>query len=160
MTFKYSVPKFFSKPKLLRKPLLTIEQIAAKVKPETKLKSRKVKSLEISEMRGISSMPGYYVYRVVTQNQENGHRYKITIFSTTRKVTLESKIVIDDPCPVFVFKYEYALAKRGNAFLFRTNGEPPVMTNPRLRPGLSHHGYRALADIIKWTKKFKETKKK
>lgn len=158
MTFKFSVAKHFATPRKIRDkpPLLTVKDIMAKVIPATKLKSRRVKTLSIAPMRGIKQLPNYYVYRAITQNQENGHKYKITVFSPTKRITLATKVVIDDPCPVFVFKYEYALAKRGNAFIFRTNGEPPVITNPRLIPGLSHHSLRALIDLIAYTKKFKE----
>lgn len=160
MSFRFSVAKYFSKPKLVRaKPLLTIEQIVVKVRPETRVKAKKVRSLDITEVKPVSILPGYSVYRVVTQNQENGHRYKVTVFSPTRKITKSTKIVIDDPCPVFIYKFEYAMAKRGNAFLYRSNGEPPIVTNPKLRPGLSHHGVRAIIDLIKYTKSFKEKPK-
>lgn len=157
MTFKHSVPKHFPKPKLIRnKPLLTVEDLLVKVSAETKKKARHVQVLSIEPMRAVSLLPGYSVYRIVTLNNENGHRYKLTIFSPTRRIRKDTKIIIDDPCPVFVFRYEYALAKRGNAFIYRTNGDPPMQTNPRLRPGLSHHGVRAVIDLVKYTKAFKE----
>lgn len=156
MTFKYQVARYFTKPQLLKKtPSLTVEQILLKSRRPSRLKARRVRVLSIDVMKPVSILPTYTVYRLVTLNEMNGHRYKLTIFSEGRKVTRKSKLLIDDPCPVYVYRYEYAMAKRGNGFIYRCNGDPPVMTNPRMIPGLSHHGIRAVLDLIKYTSRMK-----
>lgn len=156
MTFRFERKPYFKKPKrLLAKPRLTVAQIAAKVTNETRRKSMKVSILDFKEMRTPKVLEGWTVYRLVTRNNENEHRYRITIFSPTPKITKDTKLMIDDPNPLFVFKFEFALAKRGNAFIYRTNGDPPMTTNPRMVPGLSHHSLAALKFLIKKTVKYK-----
>lgn len=152
MGFKTSIKPYFKTPKLLaRTPRLSIRQIAQKVSNETRLKSRIVGIEDVSVGRTPRVLEGYTCYRIATRNTENGNQYKITIYSPTPKVTLDSKIIIDSPNPKWVFAYEYAMAKRGNAFIYRSNGDPPVQTNPRLKPGMDHHVYRALQYLIKNT---------
>lgn len=134
-------------------PTLSIRDIARHVSQETRLKSRIVGIEQAYEGNVPAALEGYTCYRFVTHNTENGHRYKIAIFSPTKRVTLDTKVIIDSPNALFVFRYEYALAKRGNAFIYRTNGNPPVQTNPKLKPGMDHHVYRALQHLIKHTTK-------
>jgi hypothetical protein len=49
------------------------------------------------------------------------------------------QVVFSCDCQRFLFMYEYALWKRGAAELRFGNGEPPVKTNPRMRPGCCKH---------------------
>jgi hypothetical protein len=42
-------------------------------------------------------------------------------------------------CERFLYSYEYALWRRGAAEIRFGNGEPPNITNPRLRPGACKH---------------------
>jgi hypothetical protein len=154
MTFKFSVKPFFKTPKRLAKtPRLTIQQIAKRVTNETRLKSRKVGVEDAYEGRTPKFLDGYTTYKFITRNTANGHRYKTTVYSPTPKVTSDTKVIIDSPCPVDVFKYEYALAKRGNAYIYRTNGDAPIRTNPKLIPGCSHHVYRIFQYLIRNTGK-------
>jgi hypothetical protein len=41
------------------------------------------------------------------------------------------------------------MAKRGNAFIYRSNGDRPIQTNPSEKPGIDHHVYAS----IKWLAK-------
>lgn len=152
MGFKTSIKPYYQKPKMLVKaPRLTIRQMAQKVSSETRSKSRIVGIESAKTGRVPRSLEGYTCYRVQTRNTENGNQYKISIYSPTPKITLDTKVIIDSPNPLFVFFYEYALAKRGNAFIYRSNGDPPVKNNPRLIPGFDHHVYRALQYLVKNT---------
>lgn len=154
MSFKFGIKPYFKTPKRMKKePSLTISQIARGVSKETRMKSRIVGIESVYEGNVPKALEGYTCYRFTTRNTENGHQYKLAVFSPTKKVTLESRVVLDSPNALFVFKYEYALAKRGNAFIYRTNGNPPVQTNPGLKPGMDHHMYRALQYLIKHTTK-------
>ena len=113
MTYKYSVKPYFKKPKrLASKPRLTIAQLARGVSNETRLKSKKVAIVSAEEVNAPAALVDYIGYRVITHNTENGHRYKLTIYSPTFKVKMDTKIIIDDPCPVFVFRYEYGYGAR------------------------------------------------
>lgn len=152
MTFKYAIKPFFKIPKRMRKePVLTIRDINKYVSNEVKLKSRIVGVEQAYEGNTPKFLEGWVTYRFQTRNQENGHQYKIAIFSPTPNVTLNTKIIIDDQNPVWIFQYEYAMAKRGNAYIFRSNGDAPIRTNPSLRPGVSHHTYRCLQYLVKNT---------
>ena len=132
-------------------PTLSIRDINKYVSNETKLKSRVVGIEQAYEGNTPRFLEDWVTYRFQTKNSENGNQYKIAIFSPTPKVTLNSKVVIDSPNPLWVFRYEYAMARRGNAYIFRSNGDAPVQTNPGLRPGIDHHVYRCLQYLIKYT---------
>lgn len=152
MTFKYAVKPYFKVPKRMRKaPTLSIRDINKHVSNETKLKSRLVGIESAYAGNTPRFLEGWTTYRFQTRNSENGHQYKIAIFTPTPNVTLNSKVVVDSQCPVFIFMYEYAMAKRGNAYIFRSNGDAPVRTNPSLRPGVDHHVYRCLQYLVKFT---------
>lgn len=152
MTFKYAIKPFFKVPKRMRKePTLTIRDINKYVSNETKLKSRLVGIEQAYEGNTPKFLEGWTTYRFQTRNSENGHQYRLAIFSPTPRVRLNTKVVIDDQCPVYIFMYEYAMAKRGNAYIFRSNGDAPIRTNPSLRPGISHHAYRCLQYLVKFT---------
>lgn len=152
MTFKHSVSPYFKTPKRMRKtPQLTIRQMAERIPKSTRLKSRKVGIVSVKRGRVPAFLKGWTAYRGVTQNTENGNRYRISIYVPTRNVTLDTKAIIDSPNPLFVFRYEYALAKRGNAYIYRSNGDPPNFTNPGLIPGFDHHVYRLIQYLIKQT---------
>lgn len=42
-------------------------------------------------------------------------------------------------CEHFLFSCEFALAKRGSSSIINSNGEPPVVTNPRMLPMVCKH---------------------
>lgn len=134
-------------------PRLTIQQIARRVPNSTRLKSRQVGVEDAYEGRTPKFLEGYTTYKFVTRNTANGHRYRITVYSPTPKVTVDTKVIIDSPCPVDVFKFEHSLAKRGNAYIYRSNGDAPIRTNPKNIPGCSHHVYRIFQFLIRNTTK-------
>lgn len=155
MTLKFQVKPYNKVPKRLRNtPRLTVEQILEKVLPATKKRSRVVRINGARVARTPKFLPGWTVYRVDTQNTENRHRYIITIFTPTTLIRKDTKIIVDSPNPLFVFRYEWAMAKRGNAFIYRSNGQPPVQTNPGGRPGLDHHAYAALRFLLKESRRY------
>jgi hypothetical protein len=52
-------------------------------------------------------------------------------------------------CPRFLYFFEYALASRGAADILYCNGEPPVITNPRLIPSLCKHLTKVCEEIVR-----------
>lgn len=157
MSFKTSVKPFFKVPKrLVKNPRLTIRQIAEKVSNDTRLKSRIVGIEDVWEgnVPKTLSADGWVCYRAQTRNTQNQHQYRIAIYSQTPKITLDSKVIILSPNPLFVYRYEFSMAKRGNSFIYYSNGDPPLQTNPKLKPGIDHHVYRVLQYLIKNTNKY------
>lgn len=154
MTLKFQVSPTTKPPKrLVKSPRLTIEQMFKNSTRQTLANAKNVRVLSMREMRTPKSLEGYTTYRLETVNLENGHKYNVTVFSPTARVSPDTKLLIDSPCPLFVFRYEYALAKRGNALIYRSNGDVPSTTNPRLTPGLCHHSIAALRFLVKNTRK-------
>lgn len=156
MSFKTSIKPYYKTPKrLVKNPKLTIRQIAEKVPNKTRLKSRIVGIEDVWEGNVPRSLSeeGWVCYRAQTVNTTNRNQYRLAVYSPTPKITLDSKIILISPNPLHVFRYEYALAKRGNSFIYYTNGNPPLQTNPRLTPGMDHHMYRFLQYLIKNTTK-------
>ena len=154
MSFKRSVPPYFKVPKMLVKgPRLTIAQISRRTSMDTKKKSRIVAIQKVSEGRVPKALEGYTCYKAQTKNTKNGNRYKIAIYSKDKKITKESKVIIDSPNPLAVFRFEVALAKRGNAFIHYSNGDHPIKTNPGLVPGMDHHVFKFLSYLVRNTNK-------
>lgn len=153
MTMKFAVKPYYKTPKRMRKtPLLTVSDIANKTHPATRKRSRVVKINGCRIARTPRFMEGWTTYRVDTTNMENKHRYIITIFAPDPVVRRDSKVIIDSPNPLHAFKYEFALARRGNSFIYRSNGQPPHQTNPGQIPGMDHHAYAALRFLVKESK--------
>lgn len=58
-------------------------------------------------------------------------------------------IMIDCDCERFKFMWEYALYRQGAADINRSDGDPPVQTNPELIPACCKHGFVILRQIQK-----------
>lgn len=124
MTLKFQIKPYTKVPqRLVSKPRLTVEDMFKKSTKNSRDKAKKVRILSMQKMRTPKILKDWFTYRLMTQNMENGHRYKITIFSPTLLIKPKTKVIIDSPNANFVYRYEYALAKRGNAFIYRSNGD-------------------------------------
>lgn len=150
MTYKFEIKPYYSKPIRKKKTIkLSAKEILMSASPNTVKRAKIVAILSAKKMRTPSILEGFTTFRLNTQNMENKHKYRITIFSDTPTIKSTSKLIIDSPNPLWVFRYEYAMAKRGNAFIYRSNGDRPVVTNPGEKPGIDHHVYAS----IKWLAK-------
>ena len=58
-------------------------------------------------------------------------------------------VAIDCDCSRYLFVWNYALNKQGAAIKDRTNGEPPVVTNPQEVPGCCKHSVVAIGTLAK-----------
>jgi hypothetical protein len=155
MTYKFEIPPYFTQPVLKKKtPKLTAKEIIASASPNTIKLGKKVAITDAIIKRTPKALSeyGYTTYRLNTRNMENGHQYRITILSDTPIIKSTSKLIIDSPNPKWVFYYEYAMAKRGNAFIYRSNGDPPVVKNPSQKPGIDHHVYASIKYLSKNSK--------
>lgn len=150
---------YFRVPKRLKKtPLLTVKQILMVTSAKTVKNSSKV-AIQGVDIRPAPAafLEGYFRYKLDTHNVENGHSYRIVLFVENPIIKSDTKVIIDSPNPLWVFTYEYAMAKRGNAFIYRCNGDPPIIKNPRLKAGVDHHSYAALKYLIKSSKSIYNT---
>lgn len=54
-------------------------------------------------------------------------------------ISKHKRVLVSCPCENYTFTWEYANAAHGCSRIVYSNGEPPVMTNPNLAPGLCKH---------------------
>lgn len=142
-----------SSPKRLRStPKLTARELLASIWPTDKEKSTSISVRTMKKVKAPKILEGYACYRFTTFNRDNRHVHKVTLFFEDGRVGYNAKVIVDSDTPRFLFYYEYALAKRGNAFIYRSNGEPPLRTNPRNKAGIDKHIFVCLRYMIKFHK--------
>lgn len=66
-----------------------------------------------------------------------------------KPVNAHKKVLVSCDCESFVYTFEYANAAHGASRIIYSNGNPPVVTNPGLEPGLCKHLVRLSNSIIK-----------
>lgn len=67
-------------------------------------------------------------------------------------------VKIDCTCARYLYVWNFALKKANAAIKDRTNGQPPVDTNPRQAPGACKHALIALAALTKMNPTWPENK--
>lgn len=66
-----------------------------------------------------------------------------------KPVNKHKKVIVSCDCENYVFMWEYANAAHGASRIVYSNGEPPIVTNPGLAPGLCKHLVAVATNIIK-----------
>lgn len=86
-------------------------------------------------------------YRIQTYSKHNKHIHNVSVFLVDGNPFNEhSKCLVDCSCADHVYRYEYNLAQKGNAFEWRCNGEAPtVYTNL----SICKHTYLALKYMLR-----------
>jgi len=74
--------------------------------------------------------------KAICQSFTNGDRIK---YSTSLTFMGGDKVVMSCSCDDFMYRWEYALAKKGGAEIRYGNGEHPGTTNPGLAIGCCKH---------------------
>jgi len=69
-----------------------------------------------------------------------------------KPVNKQKKVICSCDCENFVFTFEYANAASGASRIVYGNGEPPVVTNPTMAPGLCKHLVAVATRLIKSNK--------
>lgn len=119
-------------PKLLRTtPKLTVRQLLAAVDEKKREAS---KEIAIKTMRTIAVPKSGKIipadtpaYRIQTYSKHNRHIHNVSVFIVDKQpFSADSKCIIDCSCSSHIFHSEFNLAKRGNAFLWRCNGQAPT----------------------------------
>lgn len=113
----------------------------------------RAKNIAVKEIRTIRLPKAHNVlpqqtlgYRVDTYSKHNKHIHRVTIFCVEGTFAEDSKVIVDCSCSSHIFHYENPLAKRGNAFLWRSNGHPPMVYN---KIGICKHTYTALRVMLR-----------
>ena len=101
----------------------------------------------------------YYLYTTITKIPGDfSRKHKIWIRDLDGKDILTSKkIWVSCDCDRFQYVWEYALTKRNASTIRFSNGEPPVVKNPRLHPAGCKHVYRVLSDLARYKRTVKAT---
>lgn len=147
----------YNKPKLLRHPpKLTAKELLQSVWAGDKERSADIAVKQVKRVSAPKKLEGYIAYRIATYNKVNKHIHRITLLFDGR-VGPNSKLIVDSDTFRHVFYYEYALARRGNAFIYRSNGDPAIKTNPRNKAGIDKHVYVALRYVLR-AKRYGELK--
>lgn len=63
-------------------------------------------------------------------------------------ISKQKRVFVSCGCENYVYVWEYANTIHGASKVIYGNGEPPVMTNPRLAYGLCKHSYALFKEII------------
>lgn len=156
--------KPFMRPRLLRNPKLTIVQLlkaygagsggkgAQKLAAAKDIAVRRLFTMQLSKNTK-AIPPDTLTYRVQTYSKHNKHVHNVSLFCVgsthPADINPESKIIVDCSCASHVFQAEYHLAKRGNAFMFRCNGEAPMVWT---KLTICKHTYQALKYVLKAAK--------
>jgi len=74
-------------------------------------------------------------------SKDRGKDGRLQVFKYATMVEFHpgSLVKVGCSCPDFLYRWEYALARRGAAYMTYGNGEPPTDTNPKLVPGMCKH---------------------
>lgn len=91
------------------------------------------------KLEGEYKTPPLRPHRVIIQNGSKSE----PLFSKS------NRLIVSCDCEDFMYRWEYALAKRGAAVIKMSNGEAPISTNPRLVPGCCRHVGKVLSSIMK-----------
>jgi hypothetical protein len=147
------MPKLGAPKLLIKEPVYNFKQAITACFQDDKKRSRDIVVKKIQLMqnntRGGIIEKTATIYRAICMNPENRHDHVVTIFipsGSEFKVT--EKFRVDCGCPRHIFHNEYALAKRfGNAYMWRCNGQPPVVTNPGLKFNMCKHSIAAIRGL-------------
>lgn len=140
--------KPYDKPKLIKRPpKLTAKELLNSVWAGDRERGDDIAVRQVKRISPPKILSDYIAYRVATMNKDNKHIHRVTLLFQG-SVGPSSKVIVDDDTYRHVFYFEMALAKRGNAFVYRSNGDMPVKTNPRMKPGISKHTYTALKHVL------------
>lgn len=141
-------------PKLLRKtPKFSVSQLInlADQKRREAAKEIAVKTVNTMTLtkRGLFDPERTLTYRIQTYSKHNRHIHKVTVFCVDGVFDKDAKVVVDCSCSSHIFQCEYNLARRGNALLWRCNGEAPTQN---LKLTICKHTYQALRTMFRMQK--------
>jgi hypothetical protein len=120
------------------------------MRSSTPARKQRARDMKVTKLPVLSSRNGKYwnfQYRSGPSNNTTGQTWKGRIsFPDAKRVTSADNLFceVDCGCPDYKYRWAYANAHRdagplGWKSLNKSNGSPPRLTNPKLRPGLCKH---------------------
>lgn len=152
---EYRNKPFFKNPKLLTPPKITLEQAYRNTTlPEIRT-SKFVELVSIQPGKLTfkkGPLKGFKVYRARTYTTINRHRHEVLMMyepDEDGNLRRDSRFIFSCSCPFLKYTLEYSNAKLGLSFIYYSNGQPPVITNPRLRFSLCKHSIVACRHLLR-----------
>lgn len=141
-------------PKLLKKtPKFSVIQLINLADQKRREAAKEIAVKTVNTMvltkRGIFDPDKTTTYRIQTYSKHNRHIHKVTVFCVESTFDKDAKVVVDCSCSSHIFQCEYNLARRGNALLWRCNGEAPTQN---LKLTICKHTYQALRTMLRMKK--------
>lgn len=136
------------------KPLNPTSEIALKAREivNNAFKTDKKNTRFVAPAR-IENIPrGYRVSTITKIPGQRSRLHRVTVFMERGyhgPFTRCPHVKVGCDCERYKFFWNYALLQRDAAVRDRTNGEPPVVTNPEEIPGICKHGIIALRLLIR-----------
>lgn len=145
-TSAYRSKPHFSQPRMIATPSVTLKEAYRSTDlPEIRT-ARGVQLMSIQKTKiqfPKGKLKGFQGYRARTFTTENSHRHEVVVFYEPDKngdLRDSSRVVSSCTCARHLYMWEYANARVGLSFIYYSNGQPPVQTNPRMYPSLCKHG--------------------
>jgi hypothetical protein len=131
----YRMTPYFSRPKVIAKPSVTLEQAYRGAFPPDLRNARTVhlRTLRPAKTPGLKAWADLKAYRATTFTDDNKHHHEILVmFQPNDKGDLDrkSRIVVSCTCPRHAFGMEYRGARKGMSFIYYSNGQPPTVLFP------------------------------
>jgi hypothetical protein len=132
---------------------MKLNQIVAKTDRMRKLNATLVKVVGYKAGRNRAGL-AVAVAKTYTPKEYNSHLKVVKSRDQNKYVSsvtfIDSKlnVKVSCSCPDFMFRHEFSLHHYGAADIIYGNGEPPVITNPGMRPSCCKH-ILALRALIK-----------
>ena len=92
---------------------------------------------------------GKYFYQTVTRSNGNVHKQWVRPLSTSNKSRANQDMVIWCDCGNFTYENEYVLWKKNSSNIVSSNGNPPIIRNPKRVTKLCKHLVAVLDDFKK-----------
>lgn len=150
MPIQYREKPYLSKPKLLKSPSMSLVRLLRNSQAADIRSAADVRVMKIDNPRLPNGMDGWQFRKVKTITRGSSHQHIVRVYwqGEEEVLTPRTKVVVDCTCSRHKYFYEYANAKRGVSFIYRSNGERPDTTNPGLRPGTCKHVYKAATVMV------------
>ena len=99
----------------------------------------------------VKGWPGVISKTVTVDGKSRPRTYNHHIVARdfSPKLRFSKAVHVSCQCPDFCFRWEYALHSHGAADIKFCNGEPPIIKNPSMIPGMCKHGLAVMEQIAR-----------
>lgn len=119
--------------KLRATPKLTVKELFDRVDAKKReaakdIAIRAIRTMDRTKKASTIIPADSLIYRIQSYSKHNRHIHNVTVFVVDgQPFSSKSKVIVDCSCSSHIYQCEYNLARRGNAFLYRSNGEVPMV---------------------------------